>query len=120
MEAVVEAKGLGKRYAKGRNVVEPFADLNFTVKQHAQVRTNARDFQRIVDIRERARRRVEDLARRPMFPDAMGDVSLPYDGPALEPAMYYQWRVTSVRRLGETPECKISTTEDLRGVFYTE
>ncbi len=49
-----------------------------------------------------------------------GDVSLPYDGPALEPAMYYQWRVTSVRRLGEEPECKISTTEDLRGVFYLE
>lgn len=49
-----------------------------------------------------------------------GDVSLAYDGPALEPAMYYQWRVTSVRRLGEEPECKISTTEDLRGVFYLE
>lgn len=49
-----------------------------------------------------------------------GDVSLPYEGPALEPAMYYQWRVTSIRRVGETPECKISTTEDLRGVFYTE
>jgi hypothetical protein len=49
-----------------------------------------------------------------------GDVSLAYDGPALEPGMYYQWRVTSVRRLGEDPECKISTTEDLRGVFYLE
>ncbi|HEU5055677.1 MAG TPA: carboxypeptidase-like regulatory domain-containing protein [Kofleriaceae bacterium] len=49
-----------------------------------------------------------------------GDVSLAYDGPALEPGMYYQWRVTSVRRVGEDPECKISTTEDLRGVFYLE
>ena len=49
-----------------------------------------------------------------------GDVSLAYDGPALAPAMYYQWRVTSVRRVGEELECKISTTEDLKGVFYLE
>lgn len=49
-----------------------------------------------------------------------GDVSLPYAGDPLEPGMYYQWRVTSVRRVGETPECKISTTEDLKGVFYLE
>ncbi len=40
-------------------------------------------------------------------------VQVTYAGPALEPGMYYQWRATSHRNSGP-----ISTTEDLRGVFF--
>jgi hypothetical protein len=40
-------------------------------------------------------------------------VTVPYDGP-LDPGMYYQFRATSWR--GTSP---ISSTEDLRGVFFT-
>lgn len=43
------------------------------------------------------------------------DVSVPYDGPALEDGMVYQFRATSVR--GTAP---ISSTEDLRGVFIVD
>jgi hypothetical protein len=44
-------------------------------------------------------------------------VTVPYQGP-LDPGMYYQFRVTSWRdsKGSQTP---ISTTEDLRGVFYS-
>jgi hypothetical protein len=49
-----------------------------------------------------------------------GHVTLPYGGDPLEPGMYYQLRVTSLRMLSEDPVCKISTTEDLKGVFYLE
>ena len=38
---------------------------------------------------------------------------LTYDGP-LAAGMYYQFRVTSVRKT----RCEISSTEDLRGVFF--
>ncbi len=41
------------------------------------------------------------------------DPALPYGGPALQPGMYYQFRVTSMK--DGTP---ISRSEDLRGVFY--
>ena len=47
------------------------------------------------------------------------NVELPYEGPALEAGMYYQFRATSIRdKNGQiTP---ISRTEDLRGLFvYT-
>ena len=43
------------------------------------------------------------------------DPSILYEGPALVPGMYYQFRVTSSK--DGTP---ISRTEDLKGVFYTE
>ena len=43
------------------------------------------------------------------------NVEVPYDGPALVPGMYYQWKVVSFHKGGP-----ISTTEDLRGVFYVE
>ena len=44
------------------------------------------------------------------------DVSLDYGGPALQPGMYYQFRVTSWREsMGD--RSNISRTEDLRGVF---
>lgn len=42
------------------------------------------------------------------------NVELPYDGP-LDPGMYYQFRITSVRQ----GDCPISATEDLRGVFFS-
>ncbi len=42
-----------------------------------------------------------------------GNVEVDYDGPALEPGMYYQWRAESWRDTGP-----ISSTEELRGVFY--
>jgi hypothetical protein len=44
------------------------------------------------------------------------NVTVPYEGP-LEPGMFYQFRVTSWRdsKGSQTP---ISTSEDLRGVFY--
>ncbi|UCE62210.1 MAG: hypothetical protein JSU63_10960, partial [Phycisphaerales bacterium] len=40
-----------------------------------------------------------------------------YSGPALEPGMFYQFRVTSFRERDEQ-RTAISTTEDLEGVFY--
>jgi hypothetical protein len=41
------------------------------------------------------------------------NVSVAYDGPTLENGIYYQWKVTSYRKGGP-----ISTSEDLRGIFY--
>ncbi len=62
-----------------------------------------------------------DVVWQERFLDLAGDtVSVDYAGDPLEPGMYYQWRVTSVRKVGDVPECKISTTEDLKGVFYLE
>lgn len=46
-----------------------------------------------------------------------GEPNLTYAGPALEPGMYYQFRVTSLRHGGTQP---ISMTEDLLGVFFLE
>jgi hypothetical protein len=43
-----------------------------------------------------------------------GMPSLAYAGPALQPGVYYQWRVTSSKGT-----CNLSRSEDLRGVFYT-
>ncbi|MFC1592077.1 hypothetical protein ACFL43_06100 [Thermodesulfobacteriota bacterium] len=42
-------------------------------------------------------------------------VSVAYDGPALESGIYYQWKVTSSRKGGP-----IATSEDLKGIFYIE
>ena len=44
--------------------------------------------------------------------------AVPYGGP-MEPGMYYQFRATSWRTPGGMPG-PISTTEDLRGVFYVD
>jgi len=41
------------------------------------------------------------------------DPAVAYGGPALEPGMYYQFRVTSRK-----DDTSLSRTEDLRGVFY--
>lgn len=51
----------------------------------------------------------------PELPRVTGSetVNVTYGGPALEEGMYYQWRVTSFRDTGP-----ISTTEELRGVFF--
>ncbi len=43
--------------------------------------------------------------------------SVQYEGP-LEPGMYYQFRVSSWRQPGGGDAAPISTTEDLRGVFF--
>lgn len=43
------------------------------------------------------------------------EVSVPYEGPTLEAGTFYHWRATSYRKDGP-----ISSTEDLRGVFYVE
>lgn len=43
------------------------------------------------------------------------DPSVVYDGPALEPGMYYQFKVVSSKA-----GCELSQTEDLKGVFYRE
>ena len=55
-----------------------------------------------------------------MVPAVSGssEVSVPYEGP-FEDGMYYQFRATSFREPGGGPT-PISTTEDLRGVFYKE
>ena len=42
-----------------------------------------------------------------------GTPQIQYNGPALEPGMYYQFRATSIK-----DGIAISRTEDLRGVFY--
>jgi hypothetical protein len=47
-----------------------------------------------------------------------GNVTLDYGGPALEPGMYYQFRVTAWRVI-QGERRNISRTEDLRGVFFT-
>jgi hypothetical protein len=44
-----------------------------------------------------------------------GDVNATYAGPALQAAMLYQFRVTSIRR-----DVPISQTEDLKGVFLVQ
>lgn len=44
-------------------------------------------------------------------------VSVQYEGP-LEPGMYYQFRATSWRQVASQPASIVSSTEDLRGVFY--
>ena len=46
------------------------------------------------------------------------NASVQYEGP-LEPGMYYQFRVSSWRQPGGGTAAPISTTEDLRGVFFT-
>ncbi|HWP06994.1 MAG TPA: hypothetical protein VNN72_14675, partial [Polyangiaceae bacterium] len=45
------------------------------------------------------------------------NVTVKYEGP-LEPGMYYQFRASSWRQSGKGDPAPISTTEDLRGVFY--
>lgn len=57
-----------------------------------------------------------------MVPGVSGgdEVSVTYGGPALEAGMYYQFRATSWRQPGMQQPGAISTTEDLRGVFYVE
>jgi len=44
-------------------------------------------------------------------------VSVKYEGP-LDPGMYYQFRVSSWRQPSKGERTSISTTEDLRGVFF--
>ncbi|MGE0326922.1 MAG: carboxypeptidase-like regulatory domain-containing protein [Polyangiaceae bacterium] len=48
-------------------------------------------------------------------PGGSKPATVSYDGPALTPGMYYQFRAISVK--GGVP---ISSTEDLKGVFYAE
>jgi hypothetical protein len=57
----------------------------------------------------------EDLA----VPKVSGAVNVThaYGGPTLETGLYYQFRATSYRDSGVNPG-PISTTEDLRGVFF--
>ncbi|MBI5500225.1 MAG: hypothetical protein HY907_08285 [Deltaproteobacteria bacterium] len=60
----------------------------------------------------------EELWRRDDLPgESGGEPSVDYAGPALQPGMFYQFRVTSLRRTGTQP---ISMTEDLLGVFFLE
>jgi hypothetical protein len=62
-----------------------------------------------------------DLTWETMVPGVSGSdqVEVPYEGPALEPGMYYQFRATSFRDQGGGEILYISRTEDLRGVFVT-
>jgi hypothetical protein len=63
-----------------------------------------------------------DLVWETTIPGVSGveQVDLPYEGPALEAGMYYQFRATSWRVTGGGGEqLNISRTEDLRGVFVT-
>lgn len=55
----------------------------------------------------------------PNLPGVSGseEVSVAYDGP-LDSGMYYQFRVKSWRQPGNGDPAPISTTEDLRGVFF--
>jgi hypothetical protein len=54
-----------------------------------------------------------------MLPPVSGsaNASVQYEGP-LDPGMYYQFRVSSWRQPGMGDAAPISTTEDLRGVFF--
>lgn len=55
-----------------------------------------------------------------MVPGVSGDptVKVPYEGPALTPGLYYQFRALSMRDKGGGTA--ISITEDLRGVFLVK
>jgi hypothetical protein len=55
-----------------------------------------------------------------MLPPVTGsdNASVQYEGP-LDPGMYYQFRVTAWRQPGMGDAAPISTTEDLRGVFFS-
>lgn len=46
-----------------------------------------------------------------------GNVTVPYGGP-LEPGMYYQFKAAAWRAPGGRNPSPISTTEDLKGVFF--
>lgn len=50
-------------------------------------------------------------------PKSQEDLAIPYEGP-LQDGMYYQFRVTSWRQPGNKDPSPISSTEDLRGVFF--
>ncbi len=54
-----------------------------------------------------------------MVPSVSGsdEVTVDYEGP-LDPGMYYQFRVSSWSQSGNQDPKPISTTEDLRGVFF--
>ena len=60
----------------------------------------------------------EEIWRREDIPGVSGssEVTVDYDGPALEAGMYYRFRVSSFRDKGGEVTV-ISRTEDLRGVF---
>lgn len=62
-----------------------------------------------------------DLVWETEIPGVSGSetVDVPYEGPALEPGMYYQFRATSFRDPPNGDRTFISRTEDLRGVFVT-
>ncbi len=62
-----------------------------------------------------------DLVWETSVPGVSGNkaVEVPYEGPALEPGMYYQFRATSWREQPGGEILYISRTEDLRGVFVT-
>lgn len=68
--------------------------------------------------------RVFDSFGEQAWEDEMGPVSGSatvthrYAGPALEVGMYYQFRVTSFRDTKNAGRVAISTTEDLKGVFF--
>jgi len=51
--------------------------------------------------------------------DNQAPLAVPYAGP-LDPGMYYQFRATSYRMNGPSNRCAISTTEQLRGVFFAQ
>jgi hypothetical protein len=48
-------------------------------------------------------------------PNGNADATVTYAGPALVPGMYYQFRATSIKN-----GVPISSTEDLKGVFYAQ
>ena len=50
---------------------------------------------------------------RSLFESGGSEVSVPYEGPALQSGLLYQFRATSIKN-GGTP---LARTEDLRGVF---
>lgn len=62
----------------------------------------------------------ELLWENPMVPGVSGDptVLVPYEGPALTPGLFYQFRAISMRDKGGATA--ISQTEDLRGVFLVQ
>lgn len=62
-----------------------------------------------------------DLVWETEIPGVSGSetVDVPYEGPALEPGMYYQFRATSFRDPPNGERTFIARTEDLRGVFVT-
>jgi hypothetical protein len=109
-DTAVEA---GFKVTEALTVVGPGVDLPEVVTEPPTLRwvdDSSEDYYelRVIDALGNVTWEVLDVPRH----TGGGDVEVLYEGPALQPGMYYQFRATSIK-----DDSPISRTEDLRGVF---